>query len=263
MPAYNAADHIDRSIKSFLAQDFKDLELIIIDDGSTDDTLEIAKNYNDERINVFSIDHAGVSAARNVGLEKSRGAYLCFLDADDELPPSSISSRALVLDNDPELEFADGKVLQIDAQSGNVIDTYLPSFRGKVVDELIRYRSTCFCGNSWMIRRMAGKQYRFREDMSHAEDVNFYLSIAGHGNYGYTEDVVLYYRRSSSSAMNDLKGMEDGLYKYLKTVRQLPKRDLFSRIEIKYRLIRGVCGSYFKSGRHQEALKAFYKFLIA
>jgi len=263
MPAYNAAQHIDRSIGSILIQDLKDLELIIIDDGSTDNTLERAKSFNDDRIKVFSIVHSGVSAARNKGLKKSRGEYFCFLDADDELPPSSISSRAALLDSDLSLEFADGNVLQIDEESGTLLDTFVPRFKGKVIDELMRFHSSCFAGNTWMIRRSDQKTYHFREDISHAEDLHFYLSIAGDGNYTYTDEVVLHYYRHPSSAMNDIRGMADGLFSYLKFVQTMEQYDLSIMIELKYRLIRAVCGSYYKEGRIIEASKAFFKFFLA
>ena len=103
----------------------------------------------------------------------------------------------------------------------------------------------------------------FREDISHAEDLHFYLSIAGEGNYGYTKEVVLHYYRHSSSAMNDIRGMADGLFSYLKFVKTMDQYDLSIMFELKYRLIRAVCGSYYNEGDKTKALKAFVKFLFA
>lgn len=263
MPAFNAVEHIGRSIRSALGQDLKDIELIIIDDGSNDNTLERAKSFTDDRIKVFSIDHAGVSAARNKGIEESKGEYLCFLDADDELPPSSISSRSQLLDDQPSLDFVDGKVLQMDALTGELLDTFVPRFKGKVINELMRFRSTCFVGNTWMIRKTDLRTYQFREDISHAEDLHFYLSIAGDGNYSHTNEVVLHYYRHPSSAMNDISGMADGLFSYLKFAKTNDRYDLSIMFELKYRLIRAVCGSYYQEGRMVEVFKAFFKFLFA
>ena len=87
MPAYNAADCIKRGIESCLLQTFSDWELLIVDDGSTDSTAELVHSYcgEDSRIRYLHQDNAGVSKARNYGLDEARGDYVVFLDADDWL----------------------------------------------------------------------------------------------------------------------------------------------------------------------------------
>lgn len=87
IPAYNAEKEIVRCIDSILNQTYNCFEIIIIDDGSTDRTLEICKKYaeKDVRILVKSQENKGVSATRNLGLNLSRGKYICFVDADDYL----------------------------------------------------------------------------------------------------------------------------------------------------------------------------------
>ena len=84
MPTYNRAKFLDRSIKSVIQQKFDDWELIIVDDGSHDNTKEVIKEYKDNRIKYFYQRNAGVSAARNFGIKKCNGLYVCFLDDDDE-----------------------------------------------------------------------------------------------------------------------------------------------------------------------------------
>lgn len=85
MPAYNAANFITQTIESVLNQTFTDFELLIIDDGSTDNTLEIAEQYaqRDRRIQVLSHVNQGVSATRNRGVKIAKGKLIAFLDADD------------------------------------------------------------------------------------------------------------------------------------------------------------------------------------
>lgn len=85
LPVYNAEKTLQKCIKSILKQDFIDFELIIINDGSDDDTLFICKNYaeKDNRIELISQSNKGVSSARNIGLDKAKGKYICFVDADD------------------------------------------------------------------------------------------------------------------------------------------------------------------------------------
>ncbi len=83
MPAFNRADIIRGSIDAVLRQSFGDLELIVIDDGSTDKTAELVKAIGDERIKYYRQDHQGVAAARNLGLEKAGGRWISFCDSDD------------------------------------------------------------------------------------------------------------------------------------------------------------------------------------
>lgn len=94
VPAYNSSKYIEDCVQSVLNQTFKDFELIIINDGSTDNTLEIINNLSktDNRIKIFSQKNSGVSSARNLGLKKAKGKYITFLDSDDTLVDTALSS---------------------------------------------------------------------------------------------------------------------------------------------------------------------------
>lgn len=83
VPAYNAERTIKDTIYSILEQSYKNFELIIINDGSTDATLDICKQFDDQRIRIFSQENAGLSNTRNIGIEKANGKYICFVDSDD------------------------------------------------------------------------------------------------------------------------------------------------------------------------------------
>src|SRR5690606_12962360 len=83
VPLYNKEKYLKATLKSVLQQTFIDFEIIIVNDGSTDKSLEIAKSFKNERIKIYTQENQGVSAARNLGIEKSTSEYCCFLDADD------------------------------------------------------------------------------------------------------------------------------------------------------------------------------------
>lgn len=83
IPAYNAAPYIYMSIKSVLDQTINDFEIVVVDDGSIDDTSKVVQSINDHRIRYIYQSNAGVSAARNTGIRSAKGEYICFLDADD------------------------------------------------------------------------------------------------------------------------------------------------------------------------------------
>jgi glycosyltransferase involved in cell wall biosynthesis len=97
MAMYNARSYVDEAIESVLGQAYPHFELIIVDDGSTDRSDEIVQRYSDPRIRLVRTANHGLSAARNRGVDESRGAYVTFLDSDDLLLPMSLCSRMTAL----------------------------------------------------------------------------------------------------------------------------------------------------------------------
>ena len=94
LPCYNAAHYLEECLDSLLAQTMGDFEALLVDDGSKDDTLSIAKKYaaRDARIQVLHQDNAGVSAARNRALGQAKGEWATFVDGDDILPPNAFET---------------------------------------------------------------------------------------------------------------------------------------------------------------------------
>lgn len=101
IPLYNKQDCIRNTVQSVLNQTFPDFEINIVDDGSTDRSLEIARQFDDPRIRVFSKPNGGVSSARNYGIRQSRKKYIAFLDADDLWYPDYLSEIARLIDKYP------------------------------------------------------------------------------------------------------------------------------------------------------------------
>src|SRR5919199_5480676 len=102
IPAYNSEKTIQETIKSVLKQSFKNLELIVIDDGSKDSTFDIVSSFSDSRLRVFSYLNAGVSASRNRGLAKAAGEFISFLDADDLWTPDKLEAQLKALEANPQ-----------------------------------------------------------------------------------------------------------------------------------------------------------------
>lgn len=101
IPTYNREASLERAIESVLTQTYHNFELIVIDDGSTDDTSRIIKKYK-KKIRYFSQLHSGVSSARNLGLEKSEGTWVAFLDSDDYWLTSKLSRQMQCLAENPQ-----------------------------------------------------------------------------------------------------------------------------------------------------------------
>lgn len=119
VPAYNVEKYMERCIRSVLAQTYDAFELIIVNDGSTDATEAICTSFaKDERIKLISKQNAGVSAARNTGLQHCRGKYIVFLDADDTLDRAACEKLVAAMECGADLCVGDvsaskkGKMLQ-------------------------------------------------------------------------------------------------------------------------------------------------------
>lgn len=102
IPTFNRADVLERAIKSVLCQTYKNFELIVVDDGSTDNTNRILERY-DKSIRHFSKLHGGVSSSRNFGLEKAEGSWVAFLDSDDYWLPEKLERQMEYLKKHPEI----------------------------------------------------------------------------------------------------------------------------------------------------------------
>lgn len=113
---YNAADFMVEAIESVLAQDFRGFELILVDDGSTDPSTGIARRYSDgdpDRIRYFEHPgHAnrGMSASRNLGMERARGEFIAFIDADDRWKPEKLAGQLAIFDRFPQVDAVAGTV---------------------------------------------------------------------------------------------------------------------------------------------------------
>lgn len=124
IPIYNTGDYLHETITSVLNQSERNIEIIIIDDGSTDESLAVAQGYatQDTRISCLSQKNAGDSAARNVGVKHAKGKYVIFLDHDDVLEPDAVEHQVSILEGNASLKLALGSNEVIDSDSNHVKD---------------------------------------------------------------------------------------------------------------------------------------------
>lgn len=123
MPNYNYGDYIDEAIQSIQKQVFKDWELIIIDDGSTDNSSQILEKYiDDEKITIIKQKNQGLNITNNVAIRLSRGRYIVRVDADDYIDESFLTVLSSVLDDKPEIGLVFPDYYHVDSQ-GNIIET--------------------------------------------------------------------------------------------------------------------------------------------
>ena len=103
IPTYNRAEYLGEAIQSVFDQTFEDFEILIVDDGSTDDTQQLVLSFHDPRLRSFYQNNCGISAARNAAIRSADGEYIAFLDSDDVWLPELLESQVAVLDRRPEI----------------------------------------------------------------------------------------------------------------------------------------------------------------
>ena len=149
IPCYNQAEYLGEAIRSVLSQSYTPVEIIVVNDGSTDDTALVASSFSE--VTLINQENRGLSAARNSGIRGSHGSMLVFLDADDRLLPEALSAGVACLAEHPDCAFAygqyqfinaDGEFLRVFERKPAGQDTYLDFLRTNRIGTCDRHIST-------------------------------------------------------------------------------------------------------------------------
>ncbi|MDX2215651.1 MAG: glycosyltransferase [Oculatellaceae cyanobacterium bins.114] len=209
IPAYNAATTISETIASVLNQTHSDLELIVINDGSQDATLDIVSAIPDPRVQVFSYPNGGVALSRNRGLIHATGDFIAFLDADDLWTPDKLAAQLQVLQANPTAKVAYCWTDLIDHNSDRLGPCCHITANGNVYAALLL---SCFVvsGSNPLIARQAITEVGgFDETLAASQDFDFYLRLAAHYEFVAVPSPKVLYRRVSNSMSSNLKRWEN------------------------------------------------------
>ncbi len=204
MPAYNVADFIAAAIASVLAQTHRDWTLMVIDDGSTDASAEIAARVTDPRLHLLRQHNAGVSAARNRGLAALAGDAVMFLDADDWLAPDALARLAATLAASPASLAAYGAHCFV-TEDGRTRTANKPGpfADGDILERLLVQNQFANGGHllirAGAVRRLVG----FRSDLRYGEDWEFWCRLAALGRFAVVPGTapLLFVRQRAGSAV--------------------------------------------------------------
>jgi glycosyltransferase involved in cell wall biosynthesis len=259
MPVYNAENYVAMAIQSVEDQTYENWELLIVDDGSTDNSKSVILEFKDPRVKYFSQVNTGVSAARNTGLLNRKGEYICFLDADDQLPVDSISMRITLFQEKPNVRIVDGYVDFYDAEMYSISKTWKPNITGKVTSSLLRLNEDAFCNISWLIKAVPGFQYAFDEDLTHCEDLYFFVGVAETGDYDFVRSPVYRYRVSGHSSMNNSDGLAKGYWLYYRKVTRsfAHKFTISDKITLQMKIRKIMCLTYLSKWQILKGLQYF------
>ena len=202
IPLYNKAPYVKRALESIINQSRKGFEVIIIDDGSTDESYSIAKEYleqSDIRYILFHQDNVGVSATRNKGVSLSHGKYLCFLDADDWWSPLFLERMELMIRTYPEagiygtnyyyVKYGKERVCVTDSTTG-----YINYFQEYVK----RLRMPLWTGAVCVPRVVFDEMGGFKTHLSLGEDFDLWVRIALKYKVAFLNEPCSYYNQDSN-----------------------------------------------------------------
>jgi len=214
-PAYNAEQTIVETIVSVQQQTFADFELIVVDDGSTDRTLELLYTVKEPRLKVFSCENYGVSVARNYGIARATGEFIAFLDADDLWTTNKLELQLAALQQHPEAGVAYSWTRIIDAQ-GELSHASEPvNFTGNVYAELL-VRNFIYSGSNVLIRKQALESVGdFDPTLSYGEDWELYLRLAAKWSFTVVPEAQVLYRQTSNSASSKFEVMEQAILRVI------------------------------------------------
>lgn len=194
IPAYNAEPFIHRTVASVLSQTFGDLEVLVVDDGSTDATATIVQAF-DDRVRLIPQANAGVAAARNRGLAEARGEFVAFIDHDDLWYPDKLQHQIQLLDAKPNVGLVYGNAQFVDLSDQRMWTYLAPSrlHRGKVLMPLFL---DCFIPLLTVVMRasLLKEVGQFVSRWHIAEDYDLFLRASERTEVDYVEGIVAGYR---------------------------------------------------------------------
>lgn len=208
IPTYNRDYCLSRAINSVLRQTYEKFELWIIDDGSIDNTRHLVAAFNDKRINYFKIKNSGVAQARNIGIEKSSGDLLAFLDSDDEWLPTKLEKQLAYLNDNPDIEIVYSGETWIRNNKKINLKKIHEKHEGYIFEKCL---PICFIGPSTVVikKDVFNKVGYFNKDYVVCEDYDLWLRITSLYKVGIVDEpLVNKYGGHSDQLSTKFRGMD-------------------------------------------------------
>jgi len=204
IPTYNRAQYVCEAIDSVLAQTYRDLEIIVVDDGSTDNTREVLGKYDDQVRYIYR-ENGGPSAARNTGLGHARGEYIAFLDSDDLFLPGKLEVQLKGFDQFPKVGMVYSKSLPFHS-TFNIADRCLDSVGHitfqihDIFEDMLLLRKGPNTIEPLVRRDCFSQVGNFDEQLVVGEDSNMWLRVIAHYPVAFANTIVARYRQHSEQA---------------------------------------------------------------
>lgn len=211
VPAYNAMKYLPESLDSILAQTYPNFEVIIVNDGSTDNLIEWVSQLTDPRVKLISQENRGLAGARNTGLNNARGEYIAYLDADDLWDPTKLAKQVEVLEQNLEVGLVYTWIERINEQGKSIGKPFKINLEGDIWEKLTE--NNVIAPSSAMIRRSCFEKVGMFDASLQAfgEDWDMWLRIAACYSIRVIPETLCSYRECPTSASKNWQAMAEGL----------------------------------------------------
>lgn len=259
VPCYNASRFIRETVMSVLGQSYAHLELWVINDGSTDDSVDVLFDIKDPRLKVVHKGNSGVSDTRNTGIGLATGEYIHFLDSDDLLSPDFYTEILRQMESDPDLAVCGASVVQIDSEGNSLPGDYRPASGKLIADVLTNDPSVNTCPSAYVYRKSFIERFklRFSRDLFNAADRFFLIQLSLAGGTGkWVEGATMFYRVHQQSMSRKITPMliRDRLH-YLSLLRQLPEAGPYINRAFLSRNYYTIAAEFFHLRRYGQSIK--------
>jgi glycosyltransferase involved in cell wall biosynthesis len=258
IPAYNAAATVGEAIDSVLAQTYADFELVVVDDGSTDETAQIVAARDDPRVRCVRTENRGVAAARNHGIELTSGELVAFLDADDAWQPEKLERQHLALTTTPSigLSFTSAALVDDDLETIGLDDAV--EYADYTEQLLLTGNILSAGGSSVMARRSVIDQVGgFDPQLSQCADWDLWLRLSLVTRFAVIHEPLVLYREVPGTMSSDPSLLERDTFalldKFYASSASAPYVHLRRRSYANHWMI--CAGSYLHAGSPKESLR--------
>lgn len=264
IPAYNAERFILETIQSLQRQTFIDFEIIVVDDGSTDQTVFLVTQIEEPRLRVLSVDHQGLSATRNRGVAASQSKFVAFLDADDLWMPDTLKSyvEALTANSAADLSYGWTYFWNYDLKnSSDAIKLISPSATGVNAYRAMLERNIVGNGSNIFVRRSAFDAVGgFDQTLTHGEDWEFCFRVALQGEVALVPQPLVYYRQHSTSICSDFEPAKTSFFKALDKIYDLaPPKYTVLKVKVQSSLYIYVANLYLTRTNTKSGIQNAWK----
>ena len=209
IPTYNSEKTIEETIASIQWQSFTDYEIIVVDDGSQDRTIEVIKNLAEPRLKLFAYQNGGVATARNRGISHAAGEFISFLDADDLWTPDKLKSQIEALKRSPKAKVAYSWTNFISAQGKFLFSGPRFFFQGNVYPQLLQTNFLLNASNILIHRDVLEKVAGFNPQLAYTADWDFYLRLAENFKFVAVPKFQNLYRQSANSMSSNIEPLKE------------------------------------------------------
>lgn len=256
IPVYNTEKYISETINSVVNQTYTDWELIIVDDGSTDESASIIKNIcaNSDKINYYYQKNGGVSEARNNGLSKAKGEYIALLDADDVWEKDNLMQKVDVLENDSETHWVFSNMYNAD-EDANIIEEAQGGTGVEILESILLWEGEVVpgpCSNVVFEKKCYDDGVCFDKELSTAADQYFTIQLASKYKGVHIAKPLWKYRILSNSMSRNITVMErDHILVYEKSLKSKLFKNYWFKQQCFSNLYWILAGSWWKNGENK------------